>query len=52
MSAEQRGRVGVTINTKALPKYDFNHYIVAVKYEEQDVKAMEVSIKGVKAMVF
>jgi regulatory protein YycI of two-component signal transduction system YycFG len=45
-------RVTGTISTETFPRYDFTHYIVAVKYTDDDVKAMGVSIKGVKSMVF
>jgi regulatory protein YycI of two-component signal transduction system YycFG len=45
-------RIRGTISTKELPKYDFDHYIVAIKYDESDVKSMGISIKGMKAMVF
>jgi hypothetical protein len=45
-------RVTGTISTEALPEYNFDHYIVAVKYTEADVRSMGVSIAGVNAMVF
>jgi regulatory protein YycI of two-component signal transduction system YycFG len=45
-------RIRGTIRTKEFPKYDFDHYVVAVKYSDNDVKSMGLSINGVKAMVF
>lgn len=45
-------RLRGSISTKQFPRYDFDHYVVAVRFEEEDVKTMGVSIKGVKAMVF
>lgn len=40
------------INTKALPQYEFTHYVVAVKYREDDVKSMGQHIGNVKTLVF
>lgn len=41
-----------TIRTDALPRYDFKHYVVAVKYSDADVKAMGINIGNVKSVVF
>ena len=45
-------RVTGVVNTEAHPTYNFTHYIVAVKYTEDDVKAMGLYIGNVKALVF
>lgn len=45
-------RIRGTIRTKEFPKYDFDHYVVAIKYTDVDVKSMGLNINGAKAMVF
>lgn len=41
-----------TVSTKELPAYDFKYHVVAIKYRDVDIKAMGLSIDGVRAMVF
>jgi hypothetical protein len=45
-------KVTGTVITEVFPEYNFNHYIVAVKYSEADVKGMGVNIGRVKTLVF
>lgn len=45
-------RITGVVSTEALPEYAFTHYIVAVKYNEADVKSMGHHIGSVKSLVF
>ena len=40
------------VSTEALPEYAFSHHVVAVKYNEDDVKAMGFHIGNAKSLVF
>lgn len=41
-----------TVSTRDFPRYDYQHYIVAVKYTGDDIRAMGFNIKDAKALVF
>ena len=45
-------RVKGTVSTTDFPRHDFDYYIIAVKYNDHDVRSLGVSIEGKNAMVF
>ncbi|MNU81964.1 hypothetical protein D3C71_716410 [compost metagenome] len=45
-------KISGVISTEALPEYAFTHHVVAVKYNEDDIKTMGFNIGSVKSLVF
>ena len=45
-------QISGTTSNMAMPVYDFDLYVVAIKYSEKDVEKMGLDIGGAKGMVF